>query len=484
MIRPRWTLRRRLVLAVVALLAIVAIVIGAVSILTLRGYLIDRLDAQVTKSTTRSQEAIGGGRAGGDGGPPPAAGFLALPGQSEGTLGAIISGGQLFSGAVLDRTGSPTPLTLAQATMLAALPPDGRPRTVELGADLGEYRVAVVESSNRNRLLIGLPLIGVNATVLQLALVVAIVSLIGLIAAAFAASFTVRLALRPLERVVKTATTVSELPLERGNVALAVRVDVIDADPHTEVGRVGAALNTMLGHIAAALAARQASEKKVRTFVADASHELRTPLASIRGYAELTRRGGYELPADIVHAMGRVESEAVRMTSLVEDLLLLARLDEGRELEKQDVDLTNLVSNAVADARVAGPDHEWTVDLADVPVLAVGDSARLHQVVANLLANARVHTAAGTTVTASVRAAGDRALIEVTDNGAGIDPALIDSVFERFVRGDGSRSRSAGSTGLGLAIVSSVVEAHGGETAVASTPGHTVFRVLLPLVHS
>jgi two-component system OmpR family sensor kinase len=474
-----WTLRRRLVVATVALLAVVGIVIGTVSVLTLRGYLVDRLDRQVTSATGRSQNALGGMMMGNHG-RPAAAGYLALPGQSPGTLGAIISGGQLFNGAVLDESGAPQPLTFEQATSLAALPPDGVPRTIDLGGDLGEYRVAVVDVNATDRLLIGLPLSDMNATVLQLALAVAIVTALGLVTVAFAASFTVRLALRPLDRVVATATSVSELPLDRGDVALAVRVGEKDADPSTEVGRVGASINHMLGHIADALAARQASEDKVRTFVADASHELRTPLASIRGYAELTRRGGHELPPDVVHALGRVESESVRMTSLVEDLLLLARLDEGRDLEKEPVDLGVLVATAVDDARAAGPDHEWAVDVPDTAVVAIGDAARLHQVVANLLANARVHTPAGTRVEASVAAEGDRAVITVRDTGPGIDSALIDSVFERFVRGDGSRSRAAGSTGLGLAIVSAVVEAHGGRTELTSVPGTTEFRVLLP----
>ena len=294
---------------------------------------------------------------------------------------------------------------------------------------------------------------------------------------------TTGLALRPLQRVVATATRVSELPLERGDVALAERVPEKDADPHTEVGQVGGAINRMLGHIAAALAARQASEKKVRNFVADASHELRTPLASIRGYAELTRRGGYDLPPDVVKALSRVESEAIRMTSLVDDLLLLARLDAGRELEMGTVDLSAILTDAVDDARAAGASHSWKLSLPKHAVLIPGDQARLHQVVMNLLTNARVHTPSKTTVsvTLSEDAHVDRAVVEVADTGPGIDPVVLDSVFERFVRGDGSRSRAAGSTGLGLAIVSGVVDAHGGTTEVSSEPGSTVFRVLLPL---
>jgi two-component system OmpR family sensor kinase len=238
----------------------------------------------------------------------------------------------------------------------------------------------------------------------------------------------------------------------------------------------------MLGHIGSALAARQASEQKVRTFVSDASHELRTPLASIRGYAELTRRGGHTLPPDVVHAMSRVESESIRMTNLVEELLLLARLDEGRELDSRELDLTQLLEDVVSDARAADAEREWLLELPSEPVSVVGDSSRLHQVFSNLLTNARVHTPAGTTVSTAmtVDAAALEVTVEVHDDGPGVDPAVLDSIFERFVRGDGSRSRAAGSTGLGLAIVRAVVAASGGRVEVESEPGHTVFRVILP----
>jgi two-component system OmpR family sensor kinase len=321
----------------------------------------------------------------------------------------------------------------------------------------------------------------VQATVLQLTAVVGGIGIIGVVAAAIVGAMVVRLTLRPLERVASTATRVSELPLDRGEVALAVRVPDADADPRTEVGRVGAAFNRMIEHVASALNAREASEKKVRTFVADASHELRTPLASIRGYAELTRRGGHDLPEDVVHAIGRVESESVRMTALVEDLLLLARLDEGNAIEGADVDISRMLIDAVSDATVAGPDHEWELDLPTEPVLVHGDRARLHQVVANLLANARTHTPAGTVVTAALRSVAGSALIEVSDTGPGIEPDLMPTIFERFVRGDGSRSRASGSTGLGLAIATAVVEAHGGSIQVESAQGRTVFRVIVPI---
>ena len=477
------TLRRRLVLGIVALLAAVTIVIGVVSVFALQGFLVGRLDDQLTAATGRSQNAFDGQQGSGQQpNRPPVSDLVALPGQRTGTLVGLLSSTEVTNAAVLDEKGQPVTLDTDQLQQLVGIPIDGQPRTVDLGGDLGSYRVVARNSSNGTEgLLIGLPLSDVNATVFQLTLLIAGIGLIGVVAAALAGAFVVRLALRPLERVASTATRVSELPLDRGEVALAVRVPDADADPATEVGMVGAAFNRMIEHVASALTAREASERKVRTFVADASHELRTPLASIRGYSELTRRGGHDLPADVAHAIGRVESESVRMTALVEDLLLLARLDEGNQIEGAEVDLSRLLIDTVSDARAAGPEHDWQLDLPDEPVHVHGDQARLHQVVANLLANARAHTPAGTVVTAALRPAGDRVAIEVSDTGPGIDPQLVPTIFERFVRGDGSRSRAAGSTGLGLAIVTAVVEAHGGTAEVESAPGRTVFRVILPV---
>ncbi|MGB8945579.1 MAG: HAMP domain-containing sensor histidine kinase, partial [Streptomyces sp.] len=299
----------------------------------------------------------------------------------------------------------------------------------------------------------------------------------------------VGVALRPLRRVAATATRVSELPLHSGEVTLYERVP--DTAPNTEVGQVGAALNRMLDHVHSALHARQESETRVRQFVADASHELRTPLASIRGYAELTRRGRESTGPDTRHALGRIESEAQRMTGLVEDLLLLARLDEGRDsprpgaglpLSYQSTDLSPLVVDTVSDARAAGSEHHWALELPDEPALVLADAPRLQQVVVNLLANARTHTPPGTKVTARVRRAGTGVCLEVEDNGPGIAPALLPHVFERFARGDASRSRNAGSTGLGLALVQAIVTAHGGGVTVDSVPGRTVFTVTLPAV--
>jgi two-component system, OmpR family, sensor kinase len=478
----RLTLRRRLVFGIVGLLALVTVLIGVFSVFALQGFLVGRLDAQLTAATGRSQEAFEGRPNDDFGGRPPAGEVLALPGQGAGTLAGLVASNQLTTAAVLDQSGVPISLNATQLASLGTVQPGAAPVTVDLGGTLGQYRVIMQKTSSSGvSLLIGLPLSEVQAIVLRLTLLIAVIGVLGVAAAAIAGAVVVRLALRPLERVASTATRVAELPLDRGEVALAERVPAQDADPGTEVGQVGAALNTLLEHVASALTARQASENKVRTFVADASHELRTPLASIRGYAELTRRGRHELPDDVVHAIGRVESESVRMTALVEDLLLLARLDEGAAIEGATVDLTRLLIDALSDARAAGPDHIWQLELPDEAVQVHGDQPRLHQVVANLLANARTHTPAGTVVTAALIRGDGWVTIEVRDTGPGIDPALTPTIFERFVRGDGSRSRAAGSTGLGLAIVTAVVEAHGGRAEVESAPGSTVFRIILPI---
>ncbi|AVH96417.1 MULTISPECIES: sensor histidine kinase [Streptomyces] len=490
--RRPWSLRTRLVVSAVALIAVVAAVIGTVTTIAFRSYLYDQADEQVRGLSQRAA------------GPPvvlpvpvPDPGrerepfaFLGGPGAPIGTLGAVLTDGEItsagYSTEVAGGSGTDGPrfpvekLDAEQRAALAAVPRDGEPHTVELPGGLGSYRVAYAEGS-RGTFLTGIPLTEVDDALSTLVLVELSVTGAGLVAASLAGTVLVRVALRPLRRVAATASQVARLPLHSGEVALHQRVPETEADPRTEVGQVGAALNRMLDHVHSALDARQRSETRVRRFVADASHELRTPLASIRGYAELTRRGREECGPDTRHALGRIESEATRMTGLVEDLLLLARLDAGRPLADEPVDLAALVVDAVSDARAAGPGHRWSLELPEGGTEVRGDGARLQQVLVNLLANARTHTPPGTKVTARVRAEGPDAVVEVEDDGPGIPDALLPSVFERFARGDASRSRNAGSTGLGLAIVRAVVLAHGGEVTVASAPGRTVFAVLLPL---
>jgi two-component system OmpR family sensor kinase len=237
----------------------------------------------------------------------------------------------------------------------------------------------------------------------------------------------------------------------------------------------------MLFHVEKALGRRAASEARLRRFAADASHELRTPLSAIRGYAELALRHPGPVPEDVTHALRRVQSESARMTVLVDDLLLLARLDAGRPLAQDPVDLTVLVIDAASDARAAAPGHHWRLELPDEPVTVPGDEARLRQVLANLAGNAGRHTPPGSTVTLALGTDGPCAVLTVTDDGPGIPAGLLPGLFERFTRGDSSRNRAAGSTGLGLAIVDAVAGAHHGQVAVHSQPGRTEFTIRLPM---
>jgi two-component system OmpR family sensor kinase len=493
-VRPvgSWTLRARLAAALVAVLTVVSLVVGGVTVVALHGFLVHQLDTRLVAASHRTatyQDGPGAGQPTGRvGGPGTGNGNgnpgLLAPGQAAGTFAAQIHGGAVVQAGVLNESGTPIPLTSTTAkARLLSLAADGTPRTISLPG-LGDYRVIAVSDPDHDTTSItGLPLGPVTSTVNRLALTIALVALVGLVAAGFLVLFVVRLSLRPLWRVASVARNVAELQLETGDVAVPVRVPVRDTDPRTEVGQVGSALNHMIGHVESALTARQASEMKVRHFVADASHELRTPLATIRGYAELTRPQRDEAPPAMAHAMERVESAAERMTTLVEDLLLLARLDTGRPVESEPVDLSELVVGAVSDAHAAAPDHTWRLDLPDEPVQVDGDRLQLHQVVANLLANAKTHTPPGTVVSVSLRqedAARGGVEVSVQDNGPGIPESLRPNVFERFARGDTSRSRAAGSSGLGLAIVSSVVAAHHGRVSLSSAPGETRFAVWLP----
>ncbi len=404
------------------------------------------------------------------------------PGQGLGAMSAIIVNGEVVSSGVLTPTTgysvACTALPASSDATLTGLPTDGTARTVTIDG-FGDYRAVAGVMPDGAVVVSGLPLATVRASLVQLGIILGIVTGIAVLIGVVVVFWIVRRSLRPLDEVAATARQVSTLPLDRGEVDLGVRVPDRDTDTRTEVGQVGAALNQMLGHVSHALMARQESETRVRQFVADASHELRTPLAAIRGYAELARREEDDAEG-VAHALRRVESESARMTTLVDDLLLLARLDAGRPLSREEVDLTLVVVDAVSDARVAGPDHRWQLDLPEEPVTTIGDPARLHQVLANLLANARTHTPPGTTVWCGLRTEPGASVVTVTDDGPGVPPSLLPQVFNRFVRGDSSRSRAAGSTGLGLAIVSAVVTAHGGTVVVDSRPGRTTFTVRLP----
>jgi two-component system OmpR family sensor kinase len=490
--RRPWSLRVRLLVGQTIVLAIAAVGIGAVTELAQYRYLVGQLDVQLRDASHRSVRIFG------DPPPPQIPGahrmrpyprpgpgpvFLDAPAQPVGMVGAVIHDDGTVDAGYLTSAGARAFVSDEAKGQLSAVPIEHAPVTRELNG-LGRYRLVAAAARHRDDVIVtGLPMSNVDETMFRVLLIFGVVTLIALAATTTAGMIIIRSALAPLRRVARTAGEVVDLPLDRGEVALPVRVPESDADPRTEVGQLGSAVNRMLDHIAAALSTRQASETRVRQFVADASHELRTPLTAIRGYTELAQRVGQQEgdPDAVAHAMSRVRSETERMTRLVEDLLLLARLDSGRPLECEPVDLSRMAVDAVSDAHVAGADHQWELDLPDEPVIVAGDAARLHQVVTNLLANARIHTGPGTVVTTRLGTDEKQAVLTVTDNGPGIPDRLQSEIFERFARGDTSRSRKGGSTGLGLAIVSAVVKAHGGSIVLRSRPGHTEFTVRLPL---
>lgn len=368
--------------------------------------------------------------------------------------------------------------TAHDEAVLAAVPVDGRAHTVRLSA-LGGYRVLAAPGKDGDVLVTGLPTEPVDAAVHRLELVAALVFGVALVVTGVAGALWVRWSLRPLNRVAATATRVSELPLASGEVALPPRAP--GSDPRSEVGRVAGAFDRMLGHVEDALTKRHASEERLRTFAADASHELRTPVASVRGHAELALLHPGPVPPKVTRALERIAAESARMGEMVDDLLLLARLDAGRPLERLPVDLTHLVLDAVTDARAAGPGHRWVLELPEEPVIVTGDAHRLQQVSANLLANARVHTPAGTRVTVSLERAGEEAVLKVHDDGPGVPEEVRPGVFERFTRADRRRADgTGGGAGLGLSIVAAVVEAHDGTVTLESGPGATTFTVGIP----
>jgi two-component system OmpR family sensor kinase len=485
----RGTLGRRLVIRVTALVVLAAVLLSAATALATRQLLMHQIDGQLASVQGRQRSGPNGQPGGGPGD----RNDLVQIGNPPGTIWAAYFPDFNDSGILKEGRGAPATLSPTALAELSGFEVGAGNRSVTLDG-LGRYRVATYRAQMlqdagtvvEGRAIVGIPLADVDRLMTNLIGLELVLTLLAAVGAVLAARAVVVRNLRALNRVAATAQQVSQLPLDRGEVALAVRVPEQYTDATSEVGRVGRALNHMLNNVEAALAARQASETKVRQFVADASHELRNPLAAIRGYAELTRRERNQMPENSAYAMSRVEAEAERMSYLVEDLLLLARLDSGPDLAIAPVDLTEVVINAVSDARAAGPEHSWQLDLPAEPVSALGDRHRLHQVMANLLANARTHTPPSTTVRSAISVAGGHALLTVTDNGPGIPDDIRDQVFERFTRAEVSRVRTPGaatgrSTGLGLAIVAAVVEAHHGTVSVQSRPGWTQFTVALPL---
>jgi two-component system OmpR family sensor kinase len=488
MSRGAHPLRRRLVVTAIGLVLLITTALAVISALALRSTLLDDVDSQLLLASDRArQEPAPSGDDGREPGGPPG-GSRIPPGQAAGTIGVYHGDSNDVDAGYVDDRGEFQALTTEQLEPLDDLPRDGEIYSVELPG-LGDFHAVSTVTRHGDPVVTAISTADAAATVGSYVVLEIGLGAAGIALAAVVGTVLVRRALRPLDHVAAAAARVAEVPLDRGAVHDIPRVESSLTDERTEVGQVGSAFNRMIEHVETALAARHDSEMQVRRFVADASHELRTPLASIRGYAELVRRSPDFVPPETMHAIGRVESEAGRMSALVDDLLLLARLDAGRPLDRHPVDVTPLIVDAAADAHAAGPEHHWRLDLAEgaEPLVVLGDEARLRQVLANLLGNARVHTPAGTQVTVSGRLEGDHAVIRVRDDGPGIPAGLRPSLFQRFSRADTARSRTGGSTGLGLAIAQAIMHAHGGSISVDShtadetpTAAGSTFTIRLP----
>ena len=527
------TISGKLIIGLVLLFGLASAVVSVVTAQSLNNSLMSALRSQVQAATTTWYHCASSGGRGPDGDPEgggPGPNCYGV-GQAQGTFLASLSA----SGTVKEchYISSSVTLTAADIATLVGLPaqggynqpssgppqgppPDPRTYTRTLPSLGVEFMFTKVTGPDNTVLVTGLPLTTVNGQIEHVENTEHLLFAVALGLAVILGAALVQFSLRPLRRVAATATKVTELSLDSGEVTLPAGVP--DTDPRTEVGQVGAAFNRMLFHVEQALGRRAASETRLRRFAADASHELRTPLSAIRGYAELALRHRGPVPEDVTHALSRVQSESARMSVLVDDLLLLARLDAGRPLEREPVDLSRLVIDVTSDARVARHEHHWRLDLPSDPILVRGDEHRLHQVLANLMSNAGKHTPPGSTVSVALhvqasseinaqvmpdsgpaaaggqtgsvvrgaRPAAPRVELSIADDGPGIPPELLPDLFERFTRADTSRARdldAAGkSTGLGLAIVDAVVAAHGGSIGVTSRPGRTRFAIYLPLL--
>jgi two-component system OmpR family sensor kinase len=461
------SLRTRLLLGLLGLVSIGLVASDLITYRFLQSFLMDRLDEQVQAAVDPVASRLSAGER-----RSPPLNRTAVPG---GTYGAVVDNdGNVavsrpfgYEGEDLESLPQPK-LTVGDLRRRQPF------TTPAVEASAPGFRVVVVPVSSTDNLVVAVPMKDVVQTLGRLVLIELATTAAVLAGVGILALVVVRAGLRPLEDIGDTAGAIAEGDLSR-------RVEW--AEPGTEVGRLGLSLNAMLSQIQSAFEARQASEDRLRRFVADASHELRTPLTSIRGYAEMFRRGASERPEDLATSMRRIEEESARMGVLVDDLLLLARLDQGRPLERRPVDLTRVAADAVADARAVEPERSITLEAPEAGVVVLGDELRLRQVAANLLANARRHTPPTAAVRVGVRRDNSSVVLEVADDGPGLFPEEAAKVFERFYRADPSRNRNQGGTGLGLSIVAAVAEAHGGRAKVESVPGQGArFWVELPSV--
>lgn len=467
----RLSLRARLVLGVLVLAAIGLVAADIATYTSLRSFLIDRTDRSLDGEHRVVETAL---QHGGQVSPTDLA-ALRAPGpglyiQVRSQAGKVLATGatpQFPGEAPLPLPDLPAKITLPASSQGGPGPGPDRVRYFTAGSQTGSmrYRVrASIDLGQSTVLIVALSLRDVDSTLDRLLLIELLVTLAVLAAVVGLGLWTVRLGLRPLEAIGKTADAITA-----GDLSLRVE----RAESKTEVGRLGLALNAMLGRI-------EESDRRLRRFVADASHELRTPLTAVRAYAELFQRGADRRPDDLARAMTGISRESERMSVIVEDLLLLARLDEGRPLERAPVDVADVVREAVETARTVDPDRP--VELTIESAVVLGDRERLRQIVDNLLGNVRAHTPAGASARVAVRTADGLAHIEVEDSGPGIEPEELERVFERFFRTDQSRARASGGVGLGLSIVAAVAGAHGGSVSARSQPGGSTFEITLPLI--
>ncbi|MFE5776291.1 ATP-binding protein [Brachybacterium sp. NPDC056505] len=527
--RHRLSLRATLVILLVSTVAVLCLLVGAVTHVSVRGQLEGQLDAQLTRAAHRAGDTGGPGAPNGptngedgsngtgsssgtsgtsgtgadeaDGGDAEATG----PGGGEFELAAILVDDQVVSAAWRDTDGQVEQLGASDRTEVADVAKGlDSDEHADVKLSIGQYRVMTATDASGAVIVTGLPLTQVHSTLTRLDITLVTAGVLATALCGVAGSLIVRRTLRPLEEVSAVAGRVADMPLSHGDVALGDRVDERISHSGTEAGEVGRALNLLLDNVEGALETRQHSEESMRRFIADASHELRTPLTAIRGYSEMLRMTE-DLSDRGEQSVDRMDAQSRRMTSLVEDLLLLARLDEGARDERTETDLGELVLDAAMDARVTASEHRWVLEVPEEPVTVLGNARQLSQVIVNLLSNARKHTPADTTVTVRLRSgsgsepgSGSRSdgsdsaaasgsvgrvgILEVIDDGPGIEPEIAGRVFERFTRADAARSGGDGTTGLGLPIVKAIAEAHGGSITLESEPGRTAFILRLPIV--
>jgi two-component system OmpR family sensor kinase len=467
------SLRARLLVALLALTAIGLLLLGGITYVEQRSFELDRIDDQVRTAlpvvagALKEQGAVAQPRSPTGGGPPP--GGAPGSGLPAGTYGELrTADGARIASHVFDYG--------QEITADPKLPRDiplGRVFTVSgENGDENSYRVFAERDVRGDAItVVAAPLGEIDQRLARLLAVESLVIVAVLLVLGLVAWAVVRVGLLPLDRMSHTAGAIAGGDLSH-------RVE--STDPRTEVGRLGIALNAMLDRLEHAFRQREASENRLRRFIADASHELRTPLSSIRGYAELFRMGAAQEPEEVAKAMRRIEDEAARMGVLVEDLLTLARLDEVAEAPHRPVDLSALAEDAVSDARATAPDRPIALSAAG-GMTVLGDAHQLRQVLGNLLRNALVHTPAGTAIDVSVANGNGRVRLQVRDHGPGLPTGDADSLFERFWRAEGGRERGRAGAGLGLAIVAAIVDAHGGSVGAANAPdGGAVFSVDLP----